>query len=166
MPTNSVDIDQLRAFSAPVVAGLGYELVEVEWKHEDGRWVLRVFIDLPAPAPGVTSDPLAGVSHEDCVRASRTLSAEFDVADTIQVPYVLEVSSPGLNRPLRTEGDFRRFVGKEARIRTRHPIGSDRRNFRGRLRSVVGGNVTIEVDGHEYEIPVAEVEKANLEFEL
>lgn len=164
MPTNRVDAEQLRAFAAPVVAGLGYDLVELEWKHEAGHWVLRLYIDLPAPAPGEARDPLAGVSVDDCTRASRTISAELDVAELIHVPYTLEVSSPGLNRPLRSESDFRRFVGQEARIRTRHPIGGDRRNFRGRLRGVDEGKVKIDVDGREFEIPVAEVEKANLEF--
>ncbi len=167
--SRAVDIEKLRELAATIVAGLSYELVDLEWKHESGRWVLRVFIDRAlggeAPPP-VSDEPAAGVSLEDCSRASRSLSAELDVADVIGVPYTLEVSSPGLNRPLRAERDFKRFVGHEARIKTRHPVGDNRRNFRGRLKGVDGGNVKIEVDGREFEIPVADVEKANLEFEF
>jgi ribosome maturation factor RimP len=152
--TKGVDIEQLRGIASPVVAGLGYELVDLEWKHE-GRWVLRLFLDRDG-----------GISHDDCARASRALSAELDVADAIHAPYVLEVSSPGLDRPLRAERDFARFAGKNARIRTRHPVGESRRNFKGKLIGAAEGKVRIEVDGQEYEIPVDDVEKANLEIEL
>jgi ribosome maturation factor RimP len=151
-----IDKDTLLPLATPVVEGMGYELVDLEWKHEGGQFVLRLFIDQPT-----------GVSHDDCARVSRTLSAELDVADAIHVRYTLEVSSPGLDRPLRTERDFTRFVGKNARIRTRHPVGESRKNFRGRLLGAAEGKVQIEVDdGQRFEIPVDDVEKANLEIEL
>ncbi len=173
--SHPIDIEKLRAFASRVVEHLGYELCDLEWKHEAGRWVLRLFIDRAAvegtPAP---VDPAAAVSHEDCSRVSRSLSAELDVEDPIGVAYTLEVSSPGLNRALRGERDFKRFIGQEARVRTRHPIGQPsgeaggekptRRNFRGLLKEVSGGQVTIEVDGQDYRFPVDDVEKANLEY--
>ncbi len=151
----TVDVDRLRQIATPVVEGLSYELVDLEWKHEGGGWILRLFVDGPG-----------GISHEDCARVSRAVSAELDVADPIHVPYNLEVSSPGLNRPLRGERDFARFAGKEARIRTRHPVGENRRNFRGRLVGASEGKVQIEVDGQRFDIPVDDVEKANLEPEF
>jgi ribosome maturation factor RimP len=150
-----IDLDKIRSIVQPVLGGLGYELVDVEWKHEAGGWILRVFLDKQD-----------GISHEDCAHASRNLSAELDVADPIHVPYSLEVSSPGLNRPLRAERDFLRFVGRRARIRTRHPVGESRRNFDGTLTSVEAGKVKIAVDGQEFEIPVEDVEKANLVYEF
>ncbi len=155
-----IDKDTLLPLATPVVEGLGYELVDLEWKHEGGQFVLRLFIDQPT-----------GVSHDDCARASRAVSAELDVADVIHVRYTLEVSSPGLDRPLRAERDFARFVGRNARIRTRHPVGqgpeATRRNFRGKLIGAAEGRVQIEVDdGQRFEIPVDDVEKANLEIEL
>src|SRR5262249_55024054 len=94
-----VDIHKVSETVQPVVEGQGYELVDVEWKHEAGRWVLRIFIDRREGAtdPNVSLDDCAGVSHE--------VSAVLDVSDTIAPAYSLEVSSPGLNRPLKKEAD-------------------------------------------------------------
>src|SRR5437016_1855439 len=115
-----VDIQQLNALVEPVAAGLGYELIELEWKHEAGHWVLRLFIDRPGGLMAVGE----GISVEDCSKVSHAISAELDVEDILHVPYHLEVSSPGLDRPLKRESDFARFVGKQAKVRTRHPIGA------------------------------------------
>jgi ribosome maturation factor RimP len=148
------------------VAGLGYDLVDLEWKHEAGHWVLRVFIDWPELSGNTAA---GGVSHDDCSRASHAVSAELDVAEAIHVPFTLEVSSPGLNRPLRREADFRRFVGKKARIRTSRPVTPGehgRRNFAGTLLGCEQGKVRIEADGQVYEFPVEDVEKANLQYEF
>lgn len=164
-----VDVKALEALTAPVADGLGYELVALEWKHELGRWVLRIYIDrLDARLAEAE-----GISLEDCTRVSHAMSAELDVADLIHVPYSLEVSSPGLERPLRREADFRRFTGKRAKIRTRHPLGptpapgsvGGRRNFSGALLGVEEGRVRIDVDGQVFEIPVEEVEKAHLQYD-
>src|SRR6476659_9969093 len=104
-----IDTQKLIQLSEPVVAGQGYELVDLEFKNEPqvGGWVLRVFIDKPD-----------GVSLDDCAAVSRELSAVLDVEDAIPIAYSLEVSSPGLNRPLKKAADFERFVGKKAKIRT------------------------------------------------
>ena len=156
--TRHVDIEALRALIGPVAEGLGYDLVDLAWKHESGSWVLRLFIDRLDGG---------GVGLEDCSRVSRVVSAELDVADPIPVAYQLEVSSPGLNRPLRREADFRKFVGKKVKVRTRHPVGdATRRNFTGTLRAVAEGRLSVEVDGRPFEIPIDDVEKANLEYEL
>ena len=150
-----VDVDKLSQLIEPVVAGQGYELVDVEWKNESG-WILRVFID----------KPVGGVTLEDCATVSRELSAVLDVEDAIAPAYSLEVSSPGLNRPLKKESDFARFIGKKAKIRTRRPVGDTRRNFSGTLVAVAEGKLKIDVSDQVCEVPVAEVEKANLVYEF
>jgi ribosome maturation factor RimP len=155
-----VDINKVSEVSQPVVEGQGYELVDVEWKHENGQWVLRVFIDRREGA----ADP--HVSLEDCVNVSHELSAVLDVSEVIAPAYSLEVSSPGLNRPLKKEADFRRFVGQNAKIRTKHPVGETRRNFAGKLVAVDAGKVRIDVGDQVCEVPVDDVEKANLVYEF
>lgn len=185
----AVDISALEQLARPVLAGLGYELVELEWKHEGGHWLLRVLIDhslasdpshpgqpgpaesAPEPSPPAGSAQPPPVTLEDCARVSRSLGAELDVADAIHLPFHLEVSSPGINRPLKREEDFRRFAGQKAKVRTRTPLldpvsPAGRRNFAGRLVRAAEGRVTIEVDGRLYDIPLAEVEKANLVYEF
>src|SRR5688500_823259 len=113
--------DKIREVVTPPTEAAGYELVDVEWKRETTGWILRVFIDGPG-----------GIRHEDCERVSRELSAVLDVADFIPHTYSLEVSSPGLNRPLRTLSHFRRHVGQQARIKLNQGV-EGRRNFRGRI---------------------------------
>src|SRR5262249_16696042 len=110
-----------------------------------------------------------GVSLDDCARVSRELSALLDVADAVPTAYNLEVSSPGLNRPLKRESDFRRFIGRRAKIRTRHPVGENRRNFSRLLVSLASGppaKVRIDVGDQTFEGPVDDVEKANLVYEF
>jgi len=159
----NVDTQKLIEIVRPVVDGLGYDLVDLQWLHEGGHWVLRALIDHPEHSANAVT---GGVGLDDCARVSHAVSAELDVADAIHVAFHLEVSSPGLDRPLKRESDFRRFVGKKARIRTRHPVGESRRNFSGTLVGAEGGKVRIDVDGQTYEIPVDDVEKANLQVEL
>jgi ribosome maturation factor RimP len=152
-----VDITKLQSLIEPVATGQGYELVDVELKTEPGvGLVLRVFIDKPGSSVGL----------DDCAQVSRELSAVLDVADAIQARYSLEVSSPGLNRPLKKESDFARFIGKKAKIRTSRPVGESRRNFSGTLVGVEAGKVKIDVGDQVCEVPVADVEKANLVYEF
>ena len=153
-----VDMNKLQSLVEPVVTGQGYELVDVEFKNELGSWVLRVYIDNPRAEGGVGLD--------DCAQVSRELSAVLDVEDAVPGHYSLEVSSPGLNRPLKKEADFARFLGKKAKIRTRHPVGESRRNFSGTLVEVAGGKVKIDVGDQVCEVPVDDVEKANLVYEF
>ena len=175
-----VERDVLEQLAARVAAGLGYDVVDLEWKHEAGSWVLRVFIDFIADENGAPVAPVVDlatmrhVSLDDCTHLSRALSAELDVAELITVPFTLEVSSPGVNRPLRRESDFRRFAGHKAKIRARAGLlvpgapadSTPRRNFAGKLLGAEGGTLRIEADGQVFEIPVDDVEKAQLQFEF
>jgi ribosome maturation factor RimP len=169
-----------------VLDGLGYELVELEFRRERQGWVLRVFIDrqdhedrrqsppgtagmevVGEVASGVAaseaaSSPRPGIGLDDCTRVSHELSAHLDVEDLIAVAYVLEVSSPGVNRPLRWERDFARFAGRRARVRLAAALAG-RRNFVGKLAGAAAGQVRIDVDGTLFELPLGEVQKANLE---
>ncbi len=136
----------------PVAAGLGYELIEIEFSSAGRNSVLRVYIDRTDGA---------GVGIEDCERVSRAIGAVLEAQDPIGHEYALEVSSPGFDRPLRTAAHFARFAGSEARIELAAPI-EGRRRFRGLLGAVEDGNVTIEVDRREWKLPLAGISKARL----
>ena len=135
----------------PVVAALGYELIEVEYTSAGRHSLLRVYLDR---ADG-------GIGLDDCERASRAIGAVLDAENPIGHEYRLEVSSPGFDRPLRTEAHFARFAGSEARIELAAPV-EGRRRFRGRLGPVADGTVTIEVDQREWKLPLANISKARL----
>ena len=138
-----------------VLQGMGLELVEVELERQRGSWFLRYFIDKPQ-----------GVTLEDCQDASRQIGVELDVEDCIPGSYRLEISSPGLDRPLRTDEDFIRFRGKLALIQTREAL-EGRRRFIGRLQSLDSGIVTIvDKEGRSWSIPRASIAKARLEVEF
>jgi ribosome maturation factor RimP len=144
--------DKLFGLLEPVVAGLGYELLEVEWASAGRASLVRVFID--------RSDE-GGIGLDDCERVSRAIGAALDAADPIGHEYRLEVSSPGFDRPLRTAAHFERFAGSEARIELAAPL-EGRRRFRGRLGPVTDGMVTIEVDRKGWRLPLAGISKARL----
>lgn len=146
---------KLVALLEPIIVGAGYELVDLEWKPEAGGWVLRLFIDLPGGMGG-------GVGLDDCTEISRQVSVELDVADPVSVSYHLEVSSPGLERPLRLQRDFVRFSGREARIKTSRPIGENRRNFKGLIGKAEVDSVVLLVDETEFVIPLSLIERAEL----
>ncbi|MBI5477357.1 MAG: ribosome maturation factor RimP [Deltaproteobacteria bacterium] len=152
---------QLIEVVEPAVNAAGYDLVEVEFRREPHAFVLRVFIDLLEAEAGVAG----GVTVADCERASRTVSAALDVADPITVKYSLEVSSPGLDRPLRRLSDYRKFAGRRARLKLHDPV-EGRRNFAGVLRDAADGIVHIEADGREFALPHAAIIKAHLEYDL
>jgi ribosome maturation factor RimP len=136
----------------PVVAGLGYELVELDFSPAGSRALVRLYIDRTDGAP---------VQLSDCERASHAIGKVLDAQDPIERAYQLEVSSPGFDRPLRTAAHFARFAGSEARIELAEPI-EGRRRFRGRLGPVEDGNVMIEVDRREWKLPLAGISKARL----
>jgi ribosome maturation factor RimP len=138
----------------PIVASQGMELVAVEYKREAKGWVLRIYIDKKG-----------GVSLDDCALVSNEVGTVLDVEDLFQSPYTLEVSSPGLNRILKKERDFKRFKERPVRIRTYNAIGK-RRNFKGRLLGCTRGLIQIEVGGQVLHISLSNVAKANLEFEF
>ena len=136
----------------PVAAGLGYELLEVEFSSAGRSSLVRVYIDRTDGG---------GISLDDCERASRAIGAVLDAEDPVGHEYQLEVSSPGFDRPLRTAAHFARFAGSEARIELAAPL-EGRRRFRGRLGPVDDGIVTIEVDRREWKLPLAGISKARL----
>lgn len=147
-------LERVRAVASPLVEGEGYELVDVQYRREAGGWVLRVFLDKPG-----------GITLDDCQRVSQQLGDLLDVEDPIEHPYTLEVSSPGLERPLLAEGDFARFAGRLVRLQTAVPVEGQRR-FRGLLLGIAGGAVRLEVEGgRQVDIPHAAVERAHLVVE-
>ena len=145
----------------PYVRDAGFDLIEVQYGREPSGFVVRLFIDSPAAA-GEGATPAPGkVGLDDCERVSRDVSAALDVADSIPHAYQLEVSSPGLDRPLRRERDFARFVGESARIRLNDGV-EGRRNFHGTLQAAKDGHVEIACDGRSYELSIGDIARANL----
>ncbi len=147
--------ERLQGLLEPVVTGLGYEWVGLEFLSAGARSTLRVYIDLDG-----------GITVDDCERVSRQVSSVLDVEDVIRGHYTLEVSSPGLDRPLFTPEHFRRFAGREVRLQLRDLV-QGRRRLDGRLVGIdAGGEVTILADGVEYRIPLANIAKARLKPEF
>jgi ribosome maturation factor RimP len=164
----------------PVCQAAGYELVDLRFLLEQGGWTLRVAVDLPLDEHTDPQEvPSDRVDLEDCEKVSRELSAVLDVEDPIPQAFSLEVSSPGIDRPLRTAAHFQHFAGSEARIQLAMPVrmeppgspgsadaaaGSsvERRNFKGILQGVVDGKVAIECDGTSFQLPIDDIESAKL----
>lgn len=138
----------------PILEGIGFELVEVEYLSERGRWILRLYVDKEG-----------GVSVDDCARVSREVGDVIDVKDIIRHGHVLEVSSPGLHRPLRKEKDFLGAVGKKVKLMTAEPM-EGRRNFKGRLRAFHEGTLTLETEEGVKDLLLENVERANLVYEF
>ena len=154
-PRTAEIVERVRALAEPILTDRGLELVEVEFQRETRGWILRLYMDRPG-----------GVTLDDCQKVSQELGDHLDVADVIEIPYHLEVSSPGLDRPLTRDADFVGFAGKTARIVTRDPI-EGQRNFRGRLAGLVDGTVLLDLpDGRRVKIPRGLIAKARLEIEL
>lgn len=146
----SSKLEQLQALLAPVVEALGYQCWGIEFIAQGRHSVLRVFIDHDN-----------GILIEDCEKVSRQLSGVLDVEDPISAEYTLEVSSPGMDRPLFTLEQFAKHVGEQVKIRLRGPF-EGRRNFQGLLRGVEDQDVVVLVEDHEYLLPVEMIDKANI----
>jgi len=144
------DPDQLRTALNAVVEAMGYELVGVEFHPHKGNALLRVYIDKEAR-----------VTVDDCAQVSHQISGVLDVEDLIPGKYTLEVSSPGLDRPLFGEEHFVRFAGHEVRIQLTTPLHG-RRKFKGRLVGVRGGQVVLASEGQELLVPLEAIDKARL----
>lgn len=139
----------------PLLSDLGYELVDLQYSREGGRYILRLFIDRPG-----------GVGLDDCEKVSRAVGELLDQEDPIPNSYYLEVSSPGLERPLKKEADFLRFTGRKVKIHTFAPI-EGQRHFRGRLQGCQDGRVQVQLDGGVLRvIPLDQVATARLVFDL
>lgn len=144
---------QLEAIIEPAVAALGYELVGIEYLGQGRHSLLRVYIDSEN-----------GITVDDCEQASRQISAVMDVEDPIRGQYTLEVSSPGLERPLFKPEHYERFKGNLVQLRLRVPIDG-RRKYVGELHGVRDGDVVVVVDGEERTFSLQDIEKANLKAE-
>ena len=151
----------------PVCQQAGFELVDLRLVLEQGGWTLRVQIDMPIDEAVPPSEvPADRVDLSDCEGLSRELSAVLDVEDPIPQAYELEVGSPGIDRPLRTEQHFRYYAGSDIKVQLSHGIptesGSERKNFRGILNGAADGRLSILVDGQEFHLPIDDVDTAKL----
>jgi len=161
-PVTQLDLNEreaiqskITALAEQVAASMGMELVFVEVKGGGGKSIVRTFIDQPG-----------GISLNDCEHFSKRFSVLLDVEDCIPFSYILEVSSPGLDRPLVKEEHFLRFAGKNARVKTRLPINGQR-NFTGKIAGVTSGSLLLETaPAQQVEIALSDIEKANLVIEI
>ena len=155
-------VEQVRSEAIRVAASYGLEIFDVQFRREAPGMILRVQIDRPGPAARAEES----VSVEDCARVSRDLSAVLDVADVVPTAYTLEVSSPGLDRPLRRADDYSRFAGRRAKVVMRERVDGQG-FFKGRLGGVDGAEVLIEADdGRTHRVPLDLITRANLEVEF
>ena len=165
-----VDLAKIRDAAERVARSAGLEIVDVEWKVGKQRF-LRVYIDkVPGGPDGAEgNDPYPKISHADCQSVSQQLSVILDVEELIPGPgYILEVSSPGMDRELRKPADFERFKGRSAKISTTEPVG-EAKYFEGRLAGFADGKVRMELKGKEartVELPLEAIRKANLVVEF
>lgn len=151
--------DKIRVIAERIAASFGMELVDLEYKREGRQMVLRFYLDKDG-----------GITLDDCANVSREISAVLDVEDLIPEKYVLEVSSPGLNRPLKSDYDYVRYHGRLVKIRTYEMLqdsaGNKRKTFLGLLTGFSEGTIHIDLkEGQKAEIPLDKVAKAHLEFE-
>jgi ribosome maturation factor RimP len=147
----AVGDSRLKQALEPVITALGCELWGLEMQLGGKRKLLRVYIDRQE----------TGVGIEDCERVSRQASAILDVEDIIRGEYVLEVSSPGMDRPLYELNQYGRYLGEEISLRLRFPY-EGRRNYKGRLKALEGDDIVLVVADNEFLFPVESIEKANL----
>lgn len=169
-----MNLEKVRAAAERVARSEGLEVVDVEWKVGKQRF-LRVYLDRVPPlksadgTAAVPSDPYPKVSHADCERVSQQLSVILDVEELVNGPsYVLEVSSPGMDRALTKPADFERFTGRSAKVWTHEPI-EEMSFLEGRIARVESGSVRLELKGkvpRTIEVPFGAIRKANLVVEF
>jgi len=140
----------VKDLALPPAQNLGFELVDVEYTKEAGRYYLRIFIDKPG-----------GVTLEDCQILSEKLDPILDSADPVTGPYILEVSSPGIERPLKKLSDFQRYTGSLIKIKTFSPVDG-KKHFTGRLLSATDKEVRLDLDGQVTDIPMDKISRARL----
>lgn len=143
-------IAQLNKMFSPVVEGLGYEFVGLEYRSGSSPALLRIYIDHED-----------GINVDDCAATSRQISAVLDVEDPISGEYTLEVSSPGLDRPLFIAEHYQQFVGEKIKCKLRMPFNG-RRNFTGKLLEANDTSITLSIDNETIELFIDDIEKANL----
>ena len=146
--------DRVRTLAEPILFAEGMDLVEVQYRREANGWVLRLTIEKEQ-----------GVTLDDCSRVNHEVGRTLDVEDFIPTRYHLEVSSPGLDRPLKSEKDFVKYRNRLIKVKTFDPIDK-RRQFKGKLLGLVENQIHMEIDGGIVRIPLSNVSKANLEIEF
>jgi ribosome maturation factor RimP len=155
-------LQRIRAIAERVAASRGLEVWDLQSRRETYGHVVRVFIDRPGPA----ATPEDSVSIEDCEQVNREISTILDVEDPLPFTYTLEVSSPGLDRPLREPGDYTRFAGRLAKIVVREAV-DNQKAFAGRLRGLDGGEVLLEApNGRVHRLPLGLITRGRLEVEF
>ena len=155
-------IDQIRAIAERVATPRGLVIWDIQSRREASGHVVRVFIDRPGPA----ATPEESVSIEDCEQVNRELSTILDVEDPLPFAYTLEVSSPGLDRPLRGTGDYERFAGRFAKIVVTEAV-DNQKAFEGHLRGVDGDAVLLEApNGRMHRLPLRLISRGRLDVEF
>ena len=158
-------IDRIRAVAERVARSYNLEIFDVQFRRESAGWMLRIFVDVPED-DAHPATPDASVTVQDCERVSRDVSAILDVDETIEHRYILEVSSPGLDRPLRSAADYRRFAGRIAKIAVSEAVDGQK-HFEGRLQGLEQDAVVIETTpGKRQLIPLSVITRARLEVEF
>ncbi len=155
--------DRVETLITPILEDLGYELVDINYQREERGWVLRFFLDKDG-----------GINLDDCAAASREISSILDVEDVVETAYSLEVSSPGIDRPLKKIKDFERFAGQLAKIKTVIAIdpenkGRNKKTFVGTLNGFSDGHVLMTLKGKgaaQIKIDLEQIDSARLEFEF
>ncbi len=147
-------IQEISKTIEPILQSQGLELIDVEYNREAQGWVLRIYLDREG-----------GITVEDCAEASRELGAILEVRDLIPNRYVLEVSSPGVTRPLKRPEDFNKYQNRSVKIKLFMPL-EGRRNFKGKLLGLKEDKVSVESERRIYEIPIQNIAKANLELDF
>ena len=150
----SVVIREISQLIEPILDEMDVELVDIEYLSYHGRWIVRIYVDKEG-----------GITVDDCARVSREIDEIIDIKDVISHAYVLEVSSPGLNRPLKKDKDFQRAVGKKIKARISVPL-KGRRHFTGYLKDFRNGTLYLEVEDNPVSLSLRDVEKANLVYEF
>jgi len=147
-------IESVEAIALPVLEELGLELVEVQYRREQNGWILRLIIDKQE-----------GITLDDCASVSREISQLLDIEDVIDQAYNLEVTSPGLDRPLKSLAEFERFVGRKAKVKTTEAIGGHQ-VFIGTIKKIAGEVIVLQLDDDEVTVLFSQVAKARLEVEF
>jgi ribosome maturation factor RimP len=163
--THDLDRGALQRVVEPIVRAHGAELVDMELRSERGGWVLRIYVEKSGAAASQMSTRDAAIDLELCAKVSRDLSPALDVLDLIPHAYHLEVSSPGVERRLRTERDFTRFAGHKAKLKLREAVDGQR-VLVGSLEGVAEGKVRVALGAHVHEVPLSSVDSARLVFEF
>ncbi|MCW8932081.1 MAG: ribosome maturation factor RimP [Gammaproteobacteria bacterium] len=148
----AIKTQQLETMLEPVVTSMGYEFVGLEFISQGRHSILRIYIDSET-----------GVGVDDCADVSRQLSAVLDVEDPIASEYSLEISSPGLNRPLFKISQYEQFIGEEVKFKTIRPqLENGQRKFKGIITAVENNNVVFEIESESISVPFADIDKANI----